>query len=102
MLPQQVRDALGLTHPLPRAVVIKGHQLSEHDLLQRSHLMHLFDGTATVLQRRFLRIQVVVLVPILGDQSIPPRLADHHGIHLGVQVAPHPITQRLIWTRRLL
>src|SRR6202049_4211205 len=77
-------------HPLPHPMVIQSDLLLEDGLFERGHLMHLLDETAAEQQRQLLRVQIVVLVPVLGNQPIPPWLADRHPIHLAMQVPPQP------------
>jgi hypothetical protein len=94
LLPEQTADPQGFAHTLPHAMVIPGDVLFEHRTVQSLDLMHGLDEAAAQQLGQLLRVEVVILVSFLGDQTIASRLADDHALHSFVQIAPQPAGQR--------
>src|SRR5262249_44144440 len=40
------------------------------------------------------RVQVIVLIAVIGNQSIAPRVADNHFVHGSTEITPQPARQR--------
>jgi hypothetical protein len=81
VLPEQTADTQGFAHTLPHAMVIPGDVLFEHRTVQGLDLVHGLDEAAAQQLCQLLRVEVVILVSFLGDQTIASRLADDHALH---------------------
>ena len=73
------------------AVVVEQHVLLEDRLLQGFRVMHSLDIAAAIQLGQLGGVERVILLPLLGDQSIASRLAHHHLLHVLAHIPPQPV-----------
>ena len=89
VLPQAAQGLIAQPHPFADPLVIK-----RHVLLQEHPLQVLPKRQSEVCLCLFLGVQRIVFVRLFGDQTIPPRLADQHLVHVRGDVPCQPAGQR--------
>ncbi|NJN05178.1 MAG: hypothetical protein HC814_00510 [Rhodobacteraceae bacterium] len=83
----KLRDQLmALPHAFPHAVVVKTHVLFDERASERLRLMHLLEVSAAEQLGQLANVDRIVLIAVLGDQRVAPRLANDQPIDVRPQI----------------